>query len=444
MILHGVNMVFKRPPYYPAAGGFNGPDARFLRRNGFDAVRVGTIYEAVQPQPGRYSSSYLAHIARTQRQLARKRIFSLLDFHQDLFAEKFQGEGFPAWSILDDGAPTQPLTGFPLTYFSSPGENAAWDSLWDDAVGPGGVGLQERYASAWKRVAKRFKRARYVMGYDPLNEPWPGSRWPTCVLPAGCPGFERGGLGSLEQKVVTAIRKVDRTHTVWYEPVVTANEGSTYQTPKPKGGKVGFNFHDYCLASLGDTLCNPLEQHTMDNALEQSRTHNVPMLLSEFGATSDPATIKRMVDRSDRAMVSWMWWHYCGCDDPTTSGPGDEQAIVRNPHKAPSGANVLWNKLALLERPYPMAVAGTPAGYSYDRDSNTFALSYSTRAPGGRRLPRAVQTTVFVPRLHYPRGYVVRVTGARVTSAPRSRYLLLQRLPGAGSVSVQVTPRGVQ
>jgi hypothetical protein len=84
----------------------------------------------------------------------------------------------------------------------------------------------------------------------------------------------------------------------------------------------------------------------------------------------------------------------------------------------------------------PMAVAGTPAGYSYDRDSNTFALSYSTRAPGGRRLPRAVQTTVFVPRLHYPRGYAVRVTGARVTSAPRSRYLLLRRLPGARSVSV--------
>ena len=30
VILHGVNMVYKRPPYYPAAAGFGADDARFL------------------------------------------------------------------------------------------------------------------------------------------------------------------------------------------------------------------------------------------------------------------------------------------------------------------------------------------------------------------------------------------------------------------------------
>ena len=40
VILHGVNMVYKRPPYYPAAAGFGADDAAFLQRNGFNAVRL--------------------------------------------------------------------------------------------------------------------------------------------------------------------------------------------------------------------------------------------------------------------------------------------------------------------------------------------------------------------------------------------------------------------
>src|SRR5918992_5759243 len=42
VILHGVNMVNKRPPYHPAAVGFDAPDARFLGRHGFNNVRLGS------------------------------------------------------------------------------------------------------------------------------------------------------------------------------------------------------------------------------------------------------------------------------------------------------------------------------------------------------------------------------------------------------------------
>lgn len=453
MILHGVNMVYKRPPYYPSAAGFNAADARFLRRHGLDSVRLGVLYEGVEPQPGRYSGAYLRHIAKTQRLLARQGIFSLLDFHQDLYAEKFTGEGFPPWAVLDDGAPAEPLSGFPGTYFSSPGENAAWDSLWSDAPGPGGVGLQERYAAAWRRVATKFSASRYVMGYDPINEPWPGNQWPSCVDPDGCAGFEQDGLGELEGKVVSAIRAADRTHPVWYEPVVTANSGTAYNTPRPTDPNVGFNFHDYCLAGTSNPPCDSLEQLTVDNATSYAKAHgDEPLLLSEFGATDDLPTIERMVDRSDRSMISWMWWHYCGCDDPTTSGPGDTQAIVHDPKRPPRGANVFHAKLAALDRPYPMAVAGTPRSFSYDRGTNTFTLRFSTRAPSGKRLPRNVETVIYVPRSHYRHGYDVTVTNAAVDergtarsgSSAGGRYLRLRRLPRARSVTVEVASSGAQ
>ena len=74
LILHGVNMVAKRPPYAPDALGFGADDARFLARNGFNTVRLGVIYAAVEPQPGVYDDAYLDRIARTVDQLGRQGI----------------------------------------------------------------------------------------------------------------------------------------------------------------------------------------------------------------------------------------------------------------------------------------------------------------------------------------------------------------------------------
>src|SRR4030088_2421106 len=59
VIVHGINMVYKLPPYYPAAAGFGDDDAVFLARIGFNAVRVGVIWEAVEPSPGVYDHAYL-------------------------------------------------------------------------------------------------------------------------------------------------------------------------------------------------------------------------------------------------------------------------------------------------------------------------------------------------------------------------------------------------
>src|SRR4051794_34693807 len=119
VFIHAVNMVYKRPPYYPKAVGFGADDARFLRRHGFNGVRLGVIYKGVEPKPGQYRDGYIRHISDTQRTLARNGVFSLIDFHQDLYNEKFQGEGWPNWAVRDDGLPN-PRNGFPNNYFTNP------------------------------------------------------------------------------------------------------------------------------------------------------------------------------------------------------------------------------------------------------------------------------------------------------------------------------------
>ncbi len=447
VILHGVNMVNKRPPYSPAAAGFDAGDARFLARHGFNNVRLGIIYGAVEPEPGAYDRAYIRSIARTEELLAEHRIFSMLDFHQDLYNERFTGEGWPNWAVLDDGISAEPTTGFPATYLTSPGLNRAFDSFWANRAGPDGVGLQDHYAGAWRRVAQRFRRQEYVMGYDILNEPWPGSPWPSCAVPLGCPAFESGSLASFHARVISAIRDVDRRNLVWYEPVVTTNFGVSHHHPDTDDPRAGLSFHIYCIAGavalpgVDPLACPGLEELAMTNAVDRASRNGDTLLLSEFGATADPAVIRRMVDLADRHMVSWQWWHYCGCDDPTTQGPGATQAIVPDPARPPRGDNLLIEKLELIERPYPQAVAGTPISYGFDPESGRFDLAYSAASPEGGRSPRRLLTEVYVPRMHYPDGYAVEVNGARVVSKRGARVLKLKRGRSADRVELSVSPR---
>src|ERR1700749_4514387 len=105
MILHGLNQVYKVAPYEPSTDGFGDDDATFLQANGFNAMRIGVIWAAVEPTPGHYDDAYLDSIASTVSTLAAHGIVSLLDFHQDLYNEQFQGEGAPAWAVQDGGLP---------------------------------------------------------------------------------------------------------------------------------------------------------------------------------------------------------------------------------------------------------------------------------------------------------------------------------------------------
>jgi endoglycosylceramidase len=439
VFIHAVNMVYKRPPYYPKAAGFGADDARFLHRHGFNGVRLGVIYKGVEPQPGHYDNRYLDHIASTERTLSKNGVFSLLDFHQDLFNEKFQGEGWPDWAVQDDGLPN-PHNGFPANYLTNPALQHAFDHFWANDPGPGGVGLVRRYANAWRHVASRFRSSNGVLGYDLLNEPWPGSNWQPCVNPAGCPSFDTGPLAAMTRKATAAIRQVDRRHIVWQEPNVLFNFGPQTHLPRI-GSNSGFSFHDYCLDNSAPS-CPTTESLVFDNADQEAVKTDRALMLTEFGATNEHPRIQHIVDLADQHMVSWMWWAYCGCDDPTTSGPGNVQAIVKDPSKPPHGSNVLHRKLALLERPYPQLVAGTPTRFGYDPATGVFNFAYTTETPHGSTLGPGLKTRVFIPHRRYPDGYEVAARGAKVTSDPGSPYLVLKRRTSAADVAVKVSPSG--
>jgi endoglycosylceramidase len=441
VLVHGVNVPTKSLPAYPAALNFGDDDAALLQRLGFNAVRLTVERYAVEPSPGRFDAAYVAQFASTMRTLAAHGIRSLLDFHQDDYGPVFWDNGYPDWMTVTDGLPNLFFSPFPTQYFDNPALNRAFDHLWADDVGPSGRPLQEDDGSILAYVATQLRSAPGLLGYEIINEPWPGTQYPQCVQPGtGCKAFDQGAFSAYYRRVATAIRAADPDHLVWYEPLVTFNQGvPTYVTPPPISDR-GFAFHDYSICGAADdagspvsagTLCQSRDQQVLSNAEAFSASSGDPLLETEWGATMNTSTIATLLDEYDQAMVPWLFWSYTRYVTALDAG---------GKLKPATDGDVNWSIAGVLSRPYPQLVSGTPQAWSYDPASQTFTLRYSTaRAGGGGAFVPGAETDVAVPQVAYPHGYGVSVSGGRGGAGGGGPGLGVVSCPG-GTVSITVSP----
>jgi len=435
VLLHGVNAVWKRVPYVPpqTAAGFTDRDAQWIADQGFNTVRLGVIFAGVMPTRGKVDQGYLDRVARIVDELAARKVWVLLDFHQDLYSEKFSGEGFPAWAVHDDGLPQPVDAGFPGNYFL-PATSRAFDNFYADVDG-----LADLYAQAWQAVALRFRRTSYVLGYDVINEPWPGTQAATCLQPVGCPVFDQQSLQPLYAKVLKAIRAVDPQRLVWVEPHALFGHGVQTHLGSLGDNGIGLSFHQYCTSasfthSHGGTAgpdCPVQGGLVFDNADSAADANGWTSLLTEFGASDDLGDLTTVTANADSHLVGWQYWHYKEWADPTTESQGSGgQGLFTNDADL---STVKQAKADVLIRPYPRAVAGVPASLWFDAGASRALLFLYHARPG--------VTEVFLPHRQYPHGYVVQVKGpVRVVSRPGATLLLL-RNTGAGSVQVVVEPK---
>jgi len=73
---------------------------------GFNFVRLGVMWEAVETAPGVYNDTYLTEVDTLITKLGKKGIYTLVDAHQDVMARKICGEGMPnfyAKQIIETG-----------------------------------------------------------------------------------------------------------------------------------------------------------------------------------------------------------------------------------------------------------------------------------------------------------------------------------------------------
>lgn len=436
VILHGVNMVYKVPPYEPSASGFSDDDAQFLADNGFNVVRLGINWAAVEPKPGVYDDEYLASIQQTVQTLNAHGVYVILDMHQDTYGTTFGGEGAPEWATQTGGLPN-PILGFPLTQFLNPAEQHAWDAFWSNNKASDGVGLENHYAQTWQHVAYYFKDEPGVVGYEIMNEPYPGA---SQMLPTmfGSPFFSAQQLTPFYNQVDYAIRSVDSNTTVYFEPDADTNLGIPVHLGTIDDPNSVLSYHAYDYVSLGPLGSFPNAQLISDNAQAYAEAHGIPAFMSEFGGSSDSARILGSMDPANAHMFGWTEWSYTGVGDITTFAPPEEEALVYDPSLPPEGDDVNTENLKTLAQPYPQVTSGTPQSWSFD--NGTFDYTYSTqRVDGTGTFAAGSETIIATPAVQFPNGYQVTVTGGHVVSAPNATKLVIASNEGASEVRVVVT-----
>lgn len=412
---------------------------RFIAAQGFDLARVSIAFAGLEPQINRYDNGYLRRFVDFDRRLAAAGVYDLVDLMQGQYGTAVGGGGMPDWMTITDGVPNIRRP-FPQGYLLNPAEDRAWDNFWINRPAADGLGLQDHYAAMLQLLAGAFGAQPAFLGLDLMNEPWPGTNFPTCANPLGCPLFD-GTLAAFYHRVIPQLRAAEPHHLVFYEPHALFDEGAASTIGSVADANAVFTFHNYCLgdqpglpqADPGQD-CGVEEQLVLSEAETQAARGGDGLLEDEWGNTSSVPLLTRMAAEADQRMVGWSYWAYEDC----CLSPG---AIVRDGAKPPTAAgNLNRPVLAALARPYPQAIAGTPTSWSYEPATRAFTLRYSTRRAGGGALGRGVGTHVELPALAYPTGYDATVSGARVRSAPDANVLRLSNDPGAATVIVRVVP----
>jgi endoglycosylceramidase len=416
VMLRGFNFVEKYPPFTPAADGFDDDDAALIAASGFNTIRLGVAFEFLMPAPGRVDRAYLASLAETVRILGRHHIYVLLDFHQDGWGPVTNGNGMPAWATYTDGLPNPPEV-FPFYYVTNPALQRAFENFWANHPGPGGVPLQTYYAQGMKAVAARFVSSTNVIGYEAMNEPWPGADWQPCVT--GCPELEARLLAPFYARMTAAVRAVDRRHPLFVEPFVLFNFGNAETALVGAGSDNVLSTHAYAVNAAGNAL-------VMDHSVAAAERDAAPVLVTEWGATVDPTFLTQTEDQFDARLVPWLYWSYNGL-------------VVSDSRQPLVSPNLNVAVLDALTRPYPTTVNGTPTRLAFNSATGTLDFIYSTRRPDGRRAARGLETEVAVPTRAYPSGYAVSVIGAELTSKPCASIISLRNRPEATAVWVRVT-----
>ena len=464
VVLHGLFAVWKQPPYVPAGAddpadpahpSFTDADADAIRRLGLDGVRLAWFWQGLEPSPGRYSAAYLDALAAVQARLARRGVFTVLDSHQDQYGLRFGDKpGFPDWATLSDGLPVAPAPSdpafaawrFPLGYFH-PATGRAFGHLYAGATA-GGRDLRRAFGAAWQVVARRFAGAPMVVGYDLVNEPFPGTAGDavgydqTCVAAAGCPGYDRATLQPFETVLARAIRRVDPRRPVFYEPTIFFNGGipNGFAAPPADVRPAGLSFHDQCptraqyavthdpaLIARGHEVCPPIDARTLDHAQATAARLGGPPLMTEVAATadSDVQGLNCILEAADARGLGFTY-------GLSWSNP-DKELRRLHAESLPGGAAPF--KEQVLARVAPRAVAGTPLAYGFDVRTGRFTLRYAPR----RHV--AGPTLVSVPAaVQYPHGYRVSVLGGRVVSRPGADVLAVAGRAQARTVTVSVAP----
>lgn len=345
---------------------------REMKEWGYNSVRLGVTWSALEPSPKQYDSTYLQDLDERIQMARDHNLYVILDMHQDLFGGDFGG-GAPAWATLDKGLPHIQTDVWSDAYYISPAVQAAFDSFWENDAAEDGIGIQDHYIQTWKMLAQRYKNDNNVVGFDFMNEPFIGSNvnqvldvliggitqhlnqngtkeyTPEEVGEMWIDGkgkefilkllqgrelfmdilgkmepvykeFEETHLTNFYRKIAKEIREVNSHHILFWEPSVSSNNGIPTHISRIEeaGDQQAYMPHFYDIV-LDTDLAGEADAERLEIMFERMQSSaeklKMPYLIGEWGAfySGDNSLVgaaKIMTKGIDTRLIGDQYWSY--------------------------------------------------------------------------------------------------------------------------------------
>jgi endoglycosylceramidase len=393
-----------------------------LREWGLDTVRVPFSWEGLEPVKGEFDDRYLDRYEAMIDAAWALQIRVIVDFHQDVYASPFCGDGFPLWTIAGEhGPPRRDCPNWGLGYLTDPDVRGAFDRFWADEDA-----LQAAFKGMWTVMAERVGDHPGVLGLELLNEPgWGGANDIDAWKQATLMPFYTDVMAHLRAEVGDELLLVyDNTgiEAVGVNPTL-------HLRPEGEGLVYGPHIYDAGLIK-GEAYTGSDPEAQIQSILAFSREAGVAALIGEFGyahgAPGGDLWLARVVDELDATRVSATLWEYSRSAELWNE---EDLSIVEPDGQARAILDV-------YVRPWLRAVAGDQASFRWDAAARTASAAWT--GDGG------VTELVLPPRL-FPAGpedlslkTVSGPTGACLTHDPERGELRVQ-VPAGARVELRFT-----
>ncbi|MDE1821947.1 MAG: cellulase family glycosylhydrolase [Euryarchaeota archaeon] len=419
-----------------------------MRALGIDFVRMSLSWSLLEPSPGVFNASYLQAVQQAVGWGAENGVYSLIDMHQDEYGWNttppgIEQDGAPPWATLSgNAAHTCPVVGGSPYCPVGPAVVAAFNAFWNNTTVPGYVGLWEAYGEALHTLASTFANDPAVVGYDIMNEPYPGSNSPFLgFCPNGSPVTYVFGdcyLLPFYRAMIPYIRSADTRHAIWFEPpAYTDNLNWAAWNPVSLGDS-DLVYEPHIYSDVFTTGANwsgntSAIQSAFANEQYNAQEFGTAWFVGEYGVNPDfyhdswiEANLNFSAGRFDVGSSFWEWKSNTSGSSITEPGGGwgllmpngslrtrtDRAQVLASPHAVGGdGLREVSSSFGFRPAVYSLEVNATrpgawvevnlpsfwyPEGYQVSGTMSSFAASNSSWIfPGGTRFVDSLLNVTF-------------------------------------------------
>jgi len=309
----------------------------------------------------------------------------MVDMHQDFFGVGFDGDGAPKYACDSKYYETyQSADPAFLRYFTDE-ITACFDAFWRSDY------LQERQRKAALKIAEKIAGNPLVIGFDCINEPFPGS--------TRGEEFDVEYLAEFHKKFALALSPVIPGRLFFYEPSLLISANLQCWMPGPQGVYEGvFAPHYYNTSIELNTNYDGNDQSVIDTVTafdDMAAAMGTPWAFGEMGGKTATPNLDKylfvLYKAMDEKMAGTFIWMY-------SKSNGDFGFLEKTTGR--------WHPHAkAILRPAPSVVSGELLNFAWDYDSLTFTMQWNEDKSLG-------DSQIILPRWVKEAGFTLKTDGA--------------------------------